>query len=168
MLRKLLLVFFGFVAIVLAGHMLAIMAVVLFIAVVGFLFWQPLCGLCTGLRASCQPVMANARAGWRQLYDRVRPMARSFLSNHGYEVLQRLRDTAWKTIATIGEILSGAVVGGFVVYLAQREHSYSPLDPPLAEITGALVGGLIGLLVALAHWRSARQRTLRQLPDGLE
>jgi hypothetical protein len=161
MLRKLFIVVsIGFVAIVLAGPVLAILAVMVSLALVGFLLWLPFYGLWAGW----MPSLAKARACWQPKYDRLWRTARSFVSDSGHEVLERVHGTVRMAVTAISEVLSGAVVVGFVVHLSQREHSF----PPGAEATGALVGACLGMLVALSHWRATQKRTCGQLQESLD
>jgi hypothetical protein len=164
MLRKLcLLSLFGFLAITLAGPVLAVLAIIVSFALIGFLFSLPLIALCAGKRAGWKRIQAHALARWHQAHC-VWQRAGRAMELYGSDLGERVRSTASLIAAVLVETVSGAVVGGFLVYLSQREYHFSVL----AVISGAVVGALVGLLVVLSHRRAVHARLCRQAPDGLE
>jgi hypothetical protein len=156
-LRKLaLFALFGFLAIVLAGPFLAILAVVLSFALVAFLLWVPL----YALFADKQAGLRHAQAIWHEAC-RVGRDAMHGLLNFCRDLGPRAHATVTIIAAVMVETLSGAVVGGFLVYLSEGEHPF----PSLAVAAGALVGSLAGLLVVFSRWHKGREQAMRKAAD---
>jgi hypothetical protein len=153
---------FGFGAVILAGPLLAMLAVVMAFALVGFLFWLPLHALLRGPRpGGWQPCRDHFLAHWRHLKGHCRGTAQA-LQAWGRDLPERVRHTVAVAAAVVLEMASGAVVGGLFVYLSEREHVF----PPLTIVTGVLVGALVGLLVVLSRPRPAPSWLLEPVAAG--
>jgi hypothetical protein len=164
MVRKLgLFALFGFLAIILAGPLLGILAVMLTFALIGFLIWLPLCALFAGNRTGWRHCLAHARWFWHQAHFLCQAPFRTLVSLER-AFRQRVRGTANLIGALLAESCCGAVVGGFLVYLSRGERQL----PPIAVVTGALVGAVVGMLVVVSRRRSAPERFFGQAPDGLD
>jgi len=164
MLRKLgLFALFGFLAIVLAGPLLGILAVMLTFALIGFLIWLPLYTLFAGNRAGWRHCLGHVRWSWQQAFHLCHRTFRT-IATLEHRFRDRIRGTASLLAALVVESGCGALVGGFLVYLLEGEHRF----PPVAVVTGALVGALVGMLVVVSRRRSAPEQVFGRAPDGLD
>jgi hypothetical protein len=150
----------AFLAIVLAGPLLAILAVMVSFALVAFLLWVPLFALFAGNRDRCKHCLRHAQAFCQETV-RVGREAILELVRLGQDVGTTARATLAIIAAVLVETLSGALVGGFFVYLSEGEHAL----PPVGVVAGALVGGVVGLLIVLSNWRTTRAFALQNTAD---
>ncbi len=160
--RKLcLLALFGFVAITLAGPILAVLFVVLSFALVGFLFWLPI-----------QTLVLRKDAGLRAGLEKGREVAHRGLQiaggvwggtvRLGRDLHEGLRGTVSFVGAVLLEGLSGALVGVLLVSVCWPGQA-----PPTAGGLAALLGALTGVLVVLSRRRPARDALVEQSPEGV-
>jgi hypothetical protein len=140
--KILLLALFGFLAITFAAPVLALLTVVLFFAIIGFILWLPIHTLVLG-----------KKPGWDMWLSRTHAISRKIggVLVASWQGVQQaltgncdgLRSTAAFTGALLVEGLSGAVVALLLVVSIGGHHSENPLT---LVLTG-LCGGLLGVLV---------------------
>jgi hypothetical protein len=150
---------FGLLAIVLAGPVLAILAVVLSFAVVGFVFWLPI-----------HVLLRRYHPRWRAGTDKVGDCAQRAADLVGVawcggvrlarEAHATLRGTASVVGPILLETLSGAVVGVLLVSTCWPQNSLAVTVP-----VAAVVGMILGIFVVLSRPRLATEDA-EQVPEG--
>jgi hypothetical protein len=170
---------FGFLAVTLAGPLLAMLAVIVSFALIGFLIWLLVYAIFAGNRLGWRKCLAHAGAGLKGAYGLCRTVghiAMAFACTFGHtlraaasmfmaatrNLRESLRGTASVLGAVIVETASGAIVGGFLAYFSQRERYLSER----AIGVGVLVGALVGIGVVLARRYAAREGVLGQVSEG--
>jgi len=151
---------FGLLAIALAGPILAMLAVVLSFAAIGFVCWLP-----------CQALLRRYGPRWRVGTEQVHQGAQRGAdllaaawcggARLACEAPAVLRGGASFVGTILLETLSGALVGILLVSTCWPQHSLA-VALPLA----ALIGMVVGVLVVVSRPRSANVAT-EQSPEGL-
>lgn len=150
--KLLLLALFGFLAVVLAGPVIALMFVVLSLllvmvpfALVGMLLWLP---------------FQAAVLGWRIDWDRV-GAAMKAVAGGLYQAAAAVLSVAGRALAWVGrslwlithfvflvllDVIVGAATGGMLGVIGGQMHGDTEGRVPLAMLIGAGVGLIVGLL----------------------
>ncbi|MCI0458736.1 MAG: hypothetical protein L0Z62_17395 [Gemmataceae bacterium] len=153
---------FGFLAITLAGPILAVLFTLLTFALIGFLLWLPLHALLRRREGGWREGVQHARCfGQRGLYALGGVWVGTL--RVGREMQDALRGTASFVGAVLLEALSGALVGVLVAAACWPPHSLTAG----VVVLGGLLGAGAGLLVVLSRRRSAPAPVLEQSPEGL-
>jgi hypothetical protein len=157
-LRKLcVLAVFGFLAIALAGPILALFSVVLCFALLGFLLWLPFHLLVHGRASNWTPGLEKVRccarwggeAAWAACHGVMRV---------GGQMQSTIRGTASVVGAFLLEMISGALVGVMLAVTCAAPQGVTPHAVALA----AAVGGVVGVLVVVSRMRPGHHRVVEQ------
>src|SRR5262245_13337666 len=152
----------GFLAITLAGPIIAVLVTVLSFALVGFLFWLPLHAL-----------LRRKEGGWRDGVHRAREFGGRCLGAAGgvwcgtlraaHNSQEALRSTASFVGAVLLEALSGTLVAVFLVGTCWPPHG---LNPGVFVLAG-LIGAATGVLVVVSRRRPAPEATVEVASEGM-
>jgi hypothetical protein len=152
MMRKLILwAFLGFMAILFVGPVIAAVATLLPFALLGFCIWLPVHLFHNGRRSRAWPYVERARQRCVRTAEAVGAASVSLVRDRCQAGVS-IRSVVRRLGAFLVETLSGAGVGALLVLLAEPEH----VPPGPLVVVGALVGGLVGVLVALSRLRATQ------------
>jgi hypothetical protein len=150
-LRKLsFLTFFGFVVVMVAGPVLAVLGLLISFAIIGLLVWVPLTFLGFGRPIEWHQVREVSHKCWGAVAINCNRLGGGIIA-HGQLCFERARETGRYIARVCRETMSGILVGAMLGLIPAAEEKAAPI------LLGACLGAFVGAMVGLSSREPARE-----------